>query len=78
MKMPKQAKSTSAKVKEICRQHQNGFGETPVGDLQCNFRHVLVKCDQTFFVESHKKESSKLYQAKVVTTSSSQGEQTYI
>ena len=35
----------------------------------------MVKCDKNFFVKSHRK--SKLHQAKVVTTSSSQGKQTY-
>ena len=74
--MPKQAKSTTEKVWEICCQYPNEFGETPAGDLQCNFCDVLVKCDEKFFVESHRK--SKLHQAKLGTTSSSQGKQTYI
>ena len=74
--MPKQAKSSKAKVREICRQYPNEFGATPAGDLRCNFYNVLVKCDKKFFVESHRK--SKLHQAKLVMTSSSQGKQTYI
>ena len=76
MEMPKQAKLTTAKVRKIYRQYPNEFGETPVGDLRCNFCDVLVKCDKRFFVESHRK--SKLYQSKMAITSSSQGKQTYI
>ena len=76
MKLLKQAKSTSAKVREIYRQYTNEFGKTPTGDLRCNVCDVLVKCDKNFFVESHRK--SKLYQDKLVTTSSSQDKQTYI
>ena len=75
MKMPKQTKSTTAKVMEICRQYPNEFGETPAIDLRCNFCDVLVKCDKNFFVESHQK--SKLHQTKLLMTSSSKGQETY-
>ena len=71
--MPKQAKSSTAKVRKICRQYSNEFGETPAGDLRCNFQVVLVKCDKNFFAESHRKR--KLHQAKLVTTSSSRRKQ---
>ena len=74
--MPKQAKSSTAKVREICCQYPSEFGETPTGDLRCNFCDKLVKCDKNFFVKSRRK--NNLYQAKLVTTSSSQGKQTYI
>ena len=76
MKMPKQAKSISAKIREICRQCPSEFGETLAGDLRCNFSDVLVKSDKKFFVESHRK--SKLQQAKLVTTSSFQVKPTYV
>ena len=76
MKMPKQAKPSAARVKEIWYQYPDEFGETPAGDLRCNFCDVLVKCDKNFFAESHQK--SKLHQAKLVTTNRSQGKQTYI
>ena len=74
--MSKQAKSTTAKVWEICRQYPNEFRETPAGDLRRNFGGVFVKCNKKFFVESHGK--NKLHQAKLVTTSSSQSKQTYM
>ena len=31
--MLKQARSTTAKVREICHQYPNEFGETPAGDV---------------------------------------------
>ena len=40
--MIKQAKSTKPKVREICRQYPNEFGETPARDIQCNFCDVLT------------------------------------
>ena len=76
MKIPKQPKSTTVKVRKICRQYLNEFGETPASDLQSNFCDVLIKCDKKLLMEIHRK--SKLHQAKLVTTSSFQGEQTYI
>ena len=72
--MPKQAKSSTAKVREICRHYPNKFGETAAGNLWCNFCDVSIKRDKKFLVEIHLK--SKLHQAKLVTTSSSQGKQT--
>ena len=69
--MPKQAKSTTAKVREICGKYLKEFGKTPAGDLRCNFGDVLVKCDKKFFEESHQK--NKLHLAKLVTTSSFEG-----
>ena len=53
--MIKQAKSSTAKVREICRQYPNEFEATPAGDLRCKFCDVLVKCDKKFFAESHRK-----------------------
>ena len=74
--MSNQAKSPTAKVREISRQYPNEFRETPAGSLQCNFCDVLVKCYKKIFVETHQK--SKLHQAELVTTSSFSGKQTYI
>ena len=76
MKIPKQSKSTTAKVRKICCQYPKEFGETPAGDLRCNFCYALIKCDKKFFVKSHRK--SKLHQVKLVTTSSSQVKQSYM
>ena len=59
--MPKQAKSSSAKVRQICRDFSDEFNATPGGDLRCNFCEVIVKCDKKYFVESHRK--SKRHQA---------------
>ena len=50
--------------------------ETPAGNLRSNFCDVLVKCNKKVFVDSHQK--SKLHQAELVTTGSSQGKQTSI
>ena len=74
--MPKQAKSSTAKVREICRQYPNEFEATPAGDLRCKLCEVLVKCDKKFFAKNHRKR--KLHQGKLITTSSSQGKQTYL
>ena len=57
--MPKQAKSSTAKFREICRQYPNEFKATPADDLRCKLCEVLVKCDKKFFAESHRK--SKLH-----------------
>ena len=46
MKIPKQAKSTTAKVREIRRQYPNEIGENPAGYLRCNFCDALVKCEK--------------------------------
>ena len=74
--MPQQAKSSTAKVREICRQYPDEFGKTPAGDLRGNFCDVLVKCDKKILWREYRK--SMLHQAKLVTKSSSQGKQTYI
>ena len=73
--MPKQAKSSSVKVRQICQECQDEFSTTPAGDLRCNLCGALVKCDKKFFVESHWK--SKQYQGKLETTSKSQSKQTF-
>ena len=65
--MLKQSKSFTAKVKQIRR----GFG-----DLQYNFCDVLVKFDNKFFVENHRK--SKQHQGKLETKSKSQNKQTFL
>ena len=74
--MPKQAKSSTAKVRQICQEYPNEFSATPARDLRCNLCDVLVKCDKKFFVESHRK--SKKHQRKLETKSKSQSKQTLL
>ena len=74
--MPKQAKSSTAKVRQICQEYPDEFSATPARDLRCNLCVVLVKCDKKFFVESHRK--SKQHQRKLETKSKSQSKQTFL
>ena len=74
--MPKQAKSSTAKVRQIFQEHPDEFLATPSRDLRCNLCDVLVKCDKKFFVESHRK--SKQHQRKLETKSKSQSKQTFL
>ena len=74
--MPKQPKSSTAKVTKISSEYPNEFLATPVGDLRCNLCDVLVKCDKKFFVEGHRK--SKQHQGKLETNHKSQGKQTFL
>ena len=46
--MPKQAKFSIAKVRQICREYQDEFLATLAGDLRCNLCDVLVKCTKSF------------------------------
>ena len=48
-RMPKQAKSSTAKVRKICQEYLDEFLTTPAGDLRCNLCDVLVKRDKKFF-----------------------------
>ena len=74
--MPKQAKSSTAKVRQICHEYPDEFSATPGRDLRCNICDVLVKCDKKFFMESHRK--SKQHQRKLETKSKSQSKQTFL
>ena len=74
--MPKQAKSSTAKVKQICQEYPDEFSAIPARGLRCNLYDVFVKCDKTFFVESHRK--SKQHQRKLETKSKSQSKQTFL
>ena len=74
--MPKQAKSSTAKVRQICQKYPDEFSVTPARDLRCNLCDMLVKCDKKFFVESHRK--SKQHQRKLETKSKSQSKQTFL
>ena len=74
--MPKQAKSSTAKVRQICQEYPDEFSATPARDLRCNLCDVLVKCDKTLFGESHPK--SKQHQRKLETKSKSQSKQTFL
>ena len=40
--MPKQAKSSTAKVRKICRQYRNEFEATSAGDLRCKQGKLLT------------------------------------
>ena len=60
--MPKQAKSSTAKVRQICQEYPDEFLATPARDLRCNLCDVLVKCDKKFFVESHRKSKQTFLQ----------------
>ena len=71
--MPKRAKSSTAKVRQICQEYPDEFSATPARDLRCN---VLVKYDKKFFVENHRK--SKQHQRKFKTKSKSQSKQTFL
>ena len=73
LKMSKQPKFLTAKVRQICSEYPNEFLATPVGNLQCNLCDVLVKCDKKFFVESHRK--SKQQQHKLEKNNKFQGKQ---
>ena len=72
--MPKQVKSSTAKVRQICQEYPDEFSANPAGDLRCNLYDVLVKCDKKFFVKSHRR--SKQHQGKLETKSKSQSVQT--
>ena len=74
--MPKQAKYSTAKAKQICQKYPAEFSATSAGDLRCNFCDVLVKCDQQFFVEIHRK--SKQHQGKLETKKKSHSKQTFL
>ena len=74
--MPKQAKSSIAKVRQTCQEYPDEFSATPAGDLRCNLCDVLVECDKQFFVESNRK--SKQHQGKLETKSKSQSQQTFL
>ena len=74
--MPKQAKSPIAKVRQTCQEYPDEFSANPAGYLRCNLCDVLVKCDEKFFAESHRK--SKQHQGKLETKSKSQSKQTFL
>ena len=74
--MSKQAKSSTAKVGQICQEYPNEFLATLAGALRCNLCNVLVKCDKKFFVESHRK--SKKHKEKSETKSKSQSKQIFL
>ena len=74
--MPKQAKSSTAKVRQICQEYPDEFSATPARNLRCNLCDVLIKCDKTFFVESHR--NSKQHQRKLETKSKSHSKQTFL
>ena len=74
--MPKQAKSSTVKVTQICQEYSDEFSATPACNLRCNLCDVLIICDKKFFVESHRK--SKQHQGKLETKSKCQSKQTFL
>ena len=74
--MPKQAKCSTAKVRQICQEYPDEILATSARDLRCNLCDVLVKCHKKFFVESHRK--SKQQQRILETKSKSQSKQTFL
>ena len=74
--MPKQAKFSTAKVRQICQEYPDEFSATPARELRCNLCDMLIKCDKKFFVESHRK--SNQHQRKLETKSKSQSKQTFL
>ena len=74
--MPKQAKSSTAKVRQICQEYPDEFLTTPARDLRCNLCDVLVECEKKFFVESHRK--SKQHHRILETKSKFQSKQTFL
>ena len=74
--MPKQAKYSTAKVRQICLEYPDKISATPAGDLRCNLCDMLVKCDKKFFVENHRKR--KQHQGKLETKGKSQSKQTFL
>ena len=57
-KLPKLAKYSIAKVRQICVKHPDEFLATPAGDLHCNLCDVLVKCDEKFLWKAIEKVSN--------------------
>ena len=74
--MPKQVKSSTDKVRQICQEYLDEFSATPAGDLRYNFCDVLVKSNKKLFVESHQK--SNQHQRKLETKSEFQSKQTFL
>ena len=57
--MPKQAKFSVVKLKQICREYPDEFLATPTGDLQCILcGDVLIKCDKECFWKATEKVSN--------------------
>ena len=74
-RIPKQAKSSTAKVKQICQEYLDESTATLAGDLQCNLSDMLVKCDKIF---CEKPPKMKQHQGKLKTKSKSVKKQTFL
>ena len=73
--MPKQAKSSTAKVRQICHEYPDEFSATPARPrLAMQPLRRVSQMRQKVFVESHQK--SKQLQRKLETKSKSQSKQT--
>ena len=76
MKVSKQTKFQQQKLEKYAANIQISVGKLQLAIYDAIFSmYLFVQCDKKIFVENHQK--IKLYQAKSVTTSSSQGKQTY-
>ena len=53
--MPKQAKSSIAKVKQTCQEYPDEFSATPAGDLRCNLCDMLVNATKSFLWKATEK-----------------------
>ena len=69
--MPKQAKSSLAKVRQTCQEYPDEFSATLLLPATCDATFAKM-----FFVESHRK--SKQHQGKLETKSKSQSKQTFL
>ena len=75
--MPKQAKSSTAKVWQICQEYPNEFSATSARPrLTMQPLRRVSQMRQKVFVESHRK--SKQHQRKLETKSKSQSKQTFL
>ena len=75
--MPKQAKSSTAKVRQMCQEYLHEFSATPARSrLAMQPLRRVSEMQQNVFVESHRK--SKQHQRKLETKSKSQSKQTFL
>ena len=75
--MPKQAKSSTAKARQICQEYPDEFSATPARPrLAMQPLRRVSQMRQKVFVESHRK--TKQHQRKLETKSKSQKKQTFL
>ena len=52
--MPKVAKTSNCKIKDIVERFSGEFSVSPANQLFCQICESVVKHEKTFFVESHR------------------------